>query len=369
MSVFFSQPKSNYTFRKRPVIEAKTSSSSEDTTSLKKRVHQATSETFSSATTSEDPKKKERKIDFIVEDVSVAPEQTILAQSHFAETISTSSAAVAEEFPCLSTPPSSPKKASYMLSKHFALKTPRAESILSIKAPFALRALEILDSMQLNNKTRIIPVRELYGQHSQIYTVHSNDDLIEGISNNDIYVKIFHEDVIKTYRNAIQNSFIPNILSQYDALQSEGLGVVTILNRDRVLTDGYIVVERLSPFIVTWDASAKVSELSEESRRHLDYLLRLFRYGLTNPSSVPLDLHIGNFGLNAEGNLVLLDFMEKSEDEPYAFRLYAKIHAQSLSNRSTEIYQEFKNVAKELADSNQSPIASLVYELMSEVDR
>ena len=66
---------------------------------------------------------------------------------------------------------------------------------------------------------------------------------------------------------------------------------------------------------------------------------------MQSPSSIPLDLQAANFGLNAEGQLTLLDFMERDEEEPYAFSLIAKKCLLSLSNYNKEIYQELRQLA------------------------
>ena len=245
------------------------------------------------------------------------------------------------------TPPSSPVRNFSSFRK--APKTPDCNPRRNITSRFVLTALHIIDEMRIDTDMQIIPMIGMHGEHSQVYQVHSERSLIPGVSNDDIYIKLFQEEVLRKNGNAVEKEFLTNILTQYNEIRSAGIRVVNIFNVDTASTDGYLVVEKLAPFMIPWDASTKLSDLSAENKAHLDYLTTLFRFGLTNPSEVSLDIHRGNFGLDQGGNLVLLDLMEDTDDFPYAFRLYAKNHALSLSNGSDEIYTLFKEAIRDIA--------------------
>ncbi|MBM3207015.1 MAG: hypothetical protein FJZ57_00180 [Chlamydiae bacterium] len=285
--------------------------------------------------------------------------QTNIRQTHIPTFPSMSATAIPRVIPSMhsieGTPPSSPVRNSSSLK---APKSPNRNPRREITSRFALRALEILSEMKITEDMQIRPMIGMRGEHSQVYQILGDRSLIAGVSNDDIYIKIFQEEVIRKEGNAIEREFLTNILGQYNEIRAAGIRVVNILNVDTVSTDGYFAVEKLTPFTMPWNTSTKLSDLSLENKAHIDYLLTLFRFGLTNPSEVAIDIHRGNFGLDKSGNLVLLDLMEDDDITPYAFRLYAKLHARSLSNGSEEIYTLFKEVAREIVPE--------VYSLMCE---
>jgi hypothetical protein len=254
------------------------------------------------------------------------------------------------------TPPGSPVQ--QQSKKLICPQTP----FIAAKAthPFVINALRIVDSMQLNPDTFIAPIDGMKGEHSQIYAIESDQQLVPGVANEDIYIKIFLENVLRKEGNNVEKTYAKNMLSQHAQLREAGFRVVTIYNTETARTDGYLIVEKLSKFHIPWNESSVLEDMSQKDKNHLDYLLSLFAFGLNNPSELSLDIHRGNFGLDKDDNLVLLDLMEENEDEPYAFFLYAKNHALSLSNGNGEIYEKFKNIAKE----NRSTRASALYSSM-----
>jgi hypothetical protein len=218
---------------------------------------------------------------------------------------------------------------------------------------FASKALSIIErgSIEKNGYDFFLnKMRGMHGEHSQIYSISSDGALCNEVSNNDIFIKIFLKELIETKGASIETEFLKNSLTQYDELQTSGLSTIKIYNRDTAHLDGYLVVERLDPFIIPWDRKSKVEKLSEQQIAILQQIKTFVSYAMQSPSSIPLDLQAANFGLNAEGQLTLLDFMERDEEEPYAFSLIAKKCLLSLSNYNKEIYQELRQLALAVSD-------------------
>lgn len=76
------------------------------------------------------------------------------------------------------------------------------------------------------------------------------------------------------------------------------------------------------------------------------------RHSVLSPSSVPLDLAIGNFGVKLTDSgrrLAHLDFMEHKEDCDYSFRFIAKKCCLNLSNDNPALFEDLKKFVLEQA--------------------
>ena len=126
-------------------------------------------------------------------------------------------------------------------------------------------------------------------------------------------------------------------LQQYDYLQGQ-IPTTIIHNRGTALTDGYLIVERVTPLVLPWTQSTSIESLSPGDRNLLNSIRNFFDFAFVDPSYIPLDLLPSNLGLRHDGTLVLLDFMEHREDDPHSFRCIARRRLESCSNGNTSIH-------------------------------
>jgi hypothetical protein len=226
-----------------------------------------------------------------------------------------------------------------------------------IKSEFGKKVIAISDTCQIfhhDRPFRISPIRGLYGDHSQIYCLQENqENLLSDVPNQDILIKVFHKDLIFKEHMSVENEFVPNMLRQHDELLRENLGVVRIYNKETVLRDGYFMVEKLRPFRLPWDRTTPLSSFSLEQKKILSEFERFFLYAIQSPSDVALDLAVRNFGLNASGELILLDLMERTESA-CAFRCIAKKVLADLSGGNIEVSQHLKSLALAIDPSIQT---------------
>jgi hypothetical protein len=226
-----------------------------------------------------------------------------------------------------------------------------------IQSAFGKKVIQINDTSQISYHDRLFSVsriRGLHGDHSQIFCLQQNqENLLADVPNQNILIKVFLNDVILKEHMSVEKEFVPNMLRQHDELVEAGLGVVRIYNKETVLHDGYFIVERLRPFQLPWDRTTPLSSFTEEQKKILAEIERFFLYAIQSPSDVPLDLAVRNFGLNASGDLILLDLMERT-DSPYGFRCIAKKVLADLSGGNIEVSQHLKSLALAIDPSIQT---------------
>ncbi len=208
--------------------------------------------------------------------------------------------------------------------------------------PFVDAALRIHRTGKIvKNSTEylVAPVRGIRGQNSQIFQITSRSPFLEGLSNNQIYIKVFLEEHLEKSPLWIagKDGYLASTLEQYEELESSNLPHVPIYNVATAKTDGYLIVKKLNPFQIPWSADTSLDSLSATHRSYLDQIKSFVEYGVKSASCIPLDLNKGNFGIDEEGKLLLLDYMEVKEDEPYAFELIKNICLDSLSMQSPSI--------------------------------
>lgn len=215
----------------------------------------------------------------------------------------------------LGTPPSSPKASSAAIVPKMP---PVFKPVRAIVSPFAKAALKIMEEGFITKKdgsqVRISPIKGACGQHSQIYSLSQEIQLLETIANHNLIVKIFQEPVIMSKGDSVINSFLTTSLKQYQELRKAELPIVEIYNCETAKQDGYLLVEKVIPFSMPWNEKTSKEVLLRDHKSILDQIKVFIDYASKSLSSIPLDLNADNFGINREGRLVLLDFMEHEED-------------------------------------------------------
>lgn len=204
--------------------------------------------------------------------------------------------------------------------------------ISKIKQIYAQNAL-----MKDGGRFPILSIHGAKGQHSQVYTISGSVQYIPDIDNTAIIVKLFQESVIQEEGPVRIKGFFSTLLTQYREIKDK-LPVTTIHNAETALTDGFLIAEKVVPFMVPWDKDTDLNTLKTEHLLRLREIKKFIDFAVKQKTSIPLDLHRDNFGINKKGELVLLDFMEHEEDrgsdyEPgYAFNLIKKERIKSLAN-------------------------------------
>jgi hypothetical protein len=188
----------------------------------------------------------------------------------------------------------------------------------ALLSPMNKTIMSILENGKIKNQTgedfRIVAIAGAAGQHSQVYNLVGATQFIPGIDNNDLIVKIFQEDVIHASGSGTTR-FLETSLRQYNELRVAGQPIVRFYNADTAPSDGFLIVEKVIPFRMPWDASTSLEDLRAHHRARLAELRAFFDFAKTHNSKIPMDLNHGNFGVNVAGQLVLLDFMEHEEDD------------------------------------------------------
>jgi hypothetical protein len=217
-----------------------------------------------------------------------------------------------------------------------------------IKSEFGKKVIQIYDTNQISYLDRsfaVLRIRGLHGEHSQIFCLKQNqENLLADVPNQNILIKVFLRDLIFKEHTSVEKEFVPNMLRQHNELIEAGLGVVRIYNKETVFLDGYFIVERLRPFQLPWDRTTPFSSFTTEQKKILSEIERFFLYAIQSPSDVPLDLAVRNLGLNASGNLILLDLMERTES-PYGFRCIAKRILADISGGNVEVQRHLQSLA------------------------
>lgn len=162
---------------------------------------------------------------------------------------------------------------------------------------------------------RITSIAGAKGQHAQVYAINGPSRFIDGVENASIVIKLFQHDVILKKGKPGIEPLVRTLLKQYAELCETDLPIVKIYNSSTAFTDGYIVAEKVTPFAIPWDESTTIESLREDHLDSLNHLKRFIDFAATQKTTIPLDLNRGNFGINTEGNMVLLDFMEHEEDD------------------------------------------------------
>lgn len=149
------------------------------------------------------------------------------------------------------------------------------------------------------------------GEHSQIYHIHSSENLVSGYENNQLLLKCYFAPT--TVGNAL-NAYLRNSLEQYDQVIKANLPVAKILNRETIETDGYFLVENIPHvFDFTWDEATPFESLDATTQSRLSQLKNFFRLALEH--NIALDLKKDNLSVRDDGTVVLIDLREDEEEE------------------------------------------------------
>ncbi len=248
----------------------------------------------------------------------------------------------------------------------------------SISSSFVLTALAILERKTLreDGSFPIVECEGKKGKHSQLYAIAGDRPLRQGIRNKDSYVKIFREKVLLLNGDVVETRFLRNSLTQYDAVKQAGLPSIQIYNRDTARVDAYLHVEKVVPLIkkvriedalgrkdlyrcsffdtpdhktppslnpFPWVKGRQITDLPASAKSLLKQLRIFFNYAFNDPSIVPLDLLVSNFGYRKLADqtlqLVLLDFMEHEEEDGDNFKMQARKYLVNWARGNEEVYR------------------------------
>jgi hypothetical protein len=229
------------------------------------------------------------------------------------------------------TPPRSPASKSFSFASPAASPAKAAKLIAASAMPpqlfkihknltgaFVQSALKIHSDgfiLKGSESFKISSIAGAKGQHSQVYTISGPSEYISGTNNKDLVVKMFQEDVILKKGKPGIEPLIVTLLKQYKELQSTDLPIIQIYNSETAIHQGFVIAERVTPVILPWDASTSAAELKTSHLPLLTSIKSFVDFALAQTSTIPLDLNEGNFGINKDGKLVLLDFMEHEEED------------------------------------------------------
>lgn len=197
---------------------------------------------------------------------------------------------------------------------------PRTSKKKSIEDPFKDLVESIIERSQIakdGRNFRISPIEGAKGSYSQVYSIQTEDPLLPGVNNENLVIKLFLKQQLKDHGGTLAQSWLKTSLSQYTELSESDLKITKIYNADTAISDGYIIAEKVTPLKEPlWNKDTSIEELKESENMMfmLTSLRKFFEKALNQTGKLALDLQIGNFGWNKDGDLVLCDFKEEEED-------------------------------------------------------
>ena len=189
-------------------------------------------------------------------------------------------------------------------------------TLTGIETPFSLT--------RISNGCHSIAFKFKEGQPS-FYPNQSNDQLV---------IKVFHEDNFNENRGLVEKEQLKFILQQYAQLASdfsecspEIKPYATIYNAESVKNDGYLVQEKINTFEhPLWNKETAPADVDMNILRQITHL---FVYSYSNREVPGLDLKWENIGLRSgSGTLVVFDYFELDDN----FYLIYEICLKEISN-------------------------------------
>ena len=160
------------------------------------------------------------------------------------------------------------------------------------------------------------------GRFSEVFVPTSDSaQVCEDVLNSEIVIKILRDDKLRS-TSACPSSAEEKIdlaLNQFKCLaeyfknkKEKHPPIVMIYNPDTAKDCGYTVVQKVKPLDAPlWTKDTKVSALSTEQKRHYNTLVKLLEANqvLKDTKMSEMDLKQDNLGIDGQGNLVLLDYV------------------------------------------------------------
>ena len=220
-------------------------------------------------------------------------------------------------------------------------------------APSPLEKIHHIHENQIisrqENTFQICSIDDAQGTYYQLYGFMPDlNEFIPGRPNESILIKMLLRNLCRPDNQSLRakearvhflKKWLPNACRQYKMLRDNTkLPVVTVYNIETAVSDGYFVVEKVTPLknrglFEFWD-SEKVSEKGKEM---IDQIKPYFDHALREETDFPLDITAENFGFREDGTIVLLDFSreEPISDETFyrpAFSIDAKRALRNFGN-------------------------------------
>lgn len=218
-------------------------------------------------------------------------------------------------------------------------KTPYQIKRKDPACPFINQWEGILNSLMIqknDKKFSIAAIEGAEGNFSQVYTLFGDSPFIEGVSNDNIVIKLFHRHRVDANAQDTVLGWVKTLIGQYKALATTDLPIIRIYNAETALEDGYIVAQKINPILESfWSKDMEPKELEKSFGTELKQFKHFFKFASEQKTATPLDLQLTNFGFNEEGQILLLDFKEESEDlfgEQCAFKMIEKQCAESVAS-------------------------------------
>jgi len=157
------------------------------------------------------------------------------------------------------------------------------------------------------------------GSYVRVLSPYADDSLVPGVSNDQLLIKIYNEKLL-TKTEACLKNYMSSSLKNYEAAKHLGLPVSTIFNAATALEDTYFIVEKV-PY-----------PIDVNSPDHVKQVHRFFQAAFDQKSI--FDLLPDNFCVKEDGTVVLVDFVEDTEDGfdiflKHALKTWAKRFAES----------------------------------------
>lgn len=221
--------------------------------------------------------------------------------------------------------------------------TPFKERTRRTLTPFVQNVLKIVDTGIIVHRGLYFQIRRAgpEGQFKSLYFVPGKIRLIQGRSNDTVYVKTYRSDLLHREDCRAIERYHRTAIKHHQELAAEGFPINRILNIQTALEDGFFIVLAVGIFKPEehWGPSTALTELSPKAKVYLKEIRELFRLSFARSSKIPNDLQ-SNIGIDSEGKLVLNDFTESVENkEAYGFRLSARNQLEWFANGNPGIYQ------------------------------
>jgi hypothetical protein len=204
--------------------------------------------------------------------------------------------------------------------------------------PFATRIMEVAKKSEHTIQTKeglvnfTLKAKPMgTGTYSNVYEILSEEPLFSKYRNDELVVKFFQPEVIARDNCSIEGYF-DHTLKQYNELRAIGFPCAKIMNAETAKVDGFFIVKKIpNPFQIDFDPAAKIDELDEKTKNHLDQIKAGFEIAIKN--NICVDYKKDNVGITYEepnnpyGEVVLFDYREKKAN----LKLFIDLAVQSFS--------------------------------------
>jgi hypothetical protein len=180
-------------------------------------------------------------------------------------------------------------------------------------------------SCMICNQRVKVAIFSKQGSYMNVYTIQAVNPVITTSSNDQLLLKVYNQKRSSESEKRL-NSYMEHSIQNYRDAQELGLPVATIYNIETALTDHFFLQEKI-PGVVDL-----------RNKDHVEQVRKFFIAALKN--NLSLDVLPSNLMVKTEGTVVLIDFVEESENEENQNGTYCFIR-QAIENWCRQFISEY----------------------------